>query len=131
MPTGEPSRLADAVDRLDRMVQDIKHLQYEATGLSRIPLPPRLGADPLADWNRRFSVWSLKPLQGAGRAPPLFALPLAGQPKKPVFSDKAAPLDGRTFAPENQARNGGHIGAILGKAGPRRGLFNRLFRRDN
>ncbi len=133
MPMGKRSTLAAAADRLDRMVQDIKRQQYEATGLRRIPLPPRAGPDPQADWTKRFSVWTLKPLRSRSKAPPAaaFALPLAGQPRKPVFSDRMPPLDGRPAAPEKQDSRGGHIGAVLGKAGPRRGLFNRLFRRDN
>ncbi|MDR3528202.1 MAG: hypothetical protein P4L57_13085 [Rhizomicrobium sp.] len=132
MPMGKRSTLAAAADRLDRLVQDIKRQQYEATGLRQAPLPQRSGLDPEADWGRRFSVWSLKPTRVAGKGAPFgsFALPRAGQPKKPVFADKGAALDDRTLPPENLAR-GGHIGAVLNKPGPRRGLFNRLFRRDN
>jgi hypothetical protein len=130
---GKRSTLAAAADRLDRMAQEIKRQQYEATGLRRIPLPPRPGPDPQADWTKRFSVWTLQPLRGPAKAAPFagFVLPLPGQPKKPVFPNPALPLDGEALAAEKTAQRGGHIGAVLGKAGPRRGLFNRLFRRDN
>jgi hypothetical protein len=130
---GKRSTLAAAADRLDRMVQEIKRQQYEATGLRRIPLPPRPGPDPQADWTKRFAVWTLQPLRGRAKLSPHkgFGLPLAGQPKKPVFSDREQPLDGGALAAEKSAPQGGHIGAVLGKAGPRRGVFNRLFRRDN
>ena len=133
MPMGKRSTLAAAADRLDRMVQDIKRQQYEATGLRRIPLPPRPGPDPQADWTKQFSAWTLQPLRGHAKAAPHkgFGVPLAGQPKKPVFQDQEGPLDGGALAAKKVPQRGGHIGAILGKAGPRRGLFNWLFRRDN
>jgi hypothetical protein len=132
MAMGKRSTLAAAADRLDRMVQDIKRQQYEDTGLRQVPLPQRSCPDPEADWSRRFSVWSLKPTREAGKGAPFssFVVPRAGQPQKPVFAEQARPLDGRAKPPENVAR-GGHIGAVLNKPGPRHGLFNRLFRRDN
>jgi hypothetical protein len=132
MPMGKRSTLAAAADRLDRLVQDIKRQQYDATGLRRIPLPPRPGPDPQADWAKRFAVWTLKSLRERANTPAatVLARPLAGQPKKPVFPEPP-PLDGRALAVEKQVQHSGHIGAVLGKAGPRRGLFNRLFRRDN
>lgn len=133
MPMGKRSTLAAAADRLDRMVQEIKRQQYEATGLRRIPLPSRSSPDPQADWTKRFSVLTLKPLRERAKAAPAtrFTLPLAGQPKKPVFQEAAPALDDKALAAEKQGKRGGHIGAVLGKAGPQRGLFNRLFRRDN
>jgi len=132
MPIGKRSTLAAAADRLDRLVQDIKRQQYDAAGVRQIPLASRSGPNPEADWSKQFAVWSMKPSRGAGKAAPVsnFALPPAGRPKKPVFAEAPQALDGRRLTPEKQGRDE-HIGAALGKAGPRRSLFNRLFRRDN
>jgi len=131
MPMGKRSTLAAAADRLDRMVQEIKRQQYEATGLRRIPLPPRASPDPQANWTKRVSAWTLTTKRGPATAPADFVLPLPGQPKKPGSTIDAPVLDVRPLPAEKQAPYHNHIGAILGKAGPRPGLLHRLFRRDN
>ena len=128
MPMGKRSTLAAAADQLDRLVQSIKRQQYEATGLRRIPLPPKASPDPLVDWTKRVVTWRLPPKRGSRKVPPIGDFVL---PRKPVSTTDAPALDARPAAAEKQAPQDGHIGAALGKTGLRRGLLRRLFRRDN
>lgn len=126
MPMRPRSTFSAAADKLNRLVQDIRQLQYEAAGQRQVPLVPMAGANPDEEWAQRFSgklFTSSRP-----RPAPLEAYPAVQRvdmPKKPVF------LDETPFSREKQVKQSGHIGAALGKAGPRRGLFNWLFRRDN
>lgn len=116
------SSLFDAAERLDRIVQDVKAKQFDATGVSLIPVeaPPVL--HPEEAWTRRFASHSIRPKRAEGGRPPLssFMAPPADMPQKPVFSAPATEFDGRPGA--------GHIGSMFGKPGPRRSWVGRLFR---
>lgn len=126
MPMCPRSTFSAAADKLNRLVQDIRQQQYEAAGQRQVPLPPLLEANPDKDWEQRFSgkmFTSSRPRPTPAQAFP--PVPWMNRPKKPVLLDETLCSRGK------EGKQGGHIGAALGKAGPRRGLFNRLFRRDN
>lgn len=116
------SSLLDAAERLDRIVQDVKAMQFDATGVTPIPVEAPSVLHPEEAWARRFATHSIRPKRAEGARPPLssFAAPPADMPQKPVFEAPAAKLDGRAGA--------GHIGSIFGKPGPRRSWVGRLFR---
>jgi hypothetical protein len=136
MPAPPRSLLSAAADRLERLVQDVKQKQFDATGVTAIPAPPPPGLHPEEAWMREYATHTF----GGGRSPepPLsaFLAPLVGRPKRPALSEVARlPLQKRSEQGlGNQGgRNGGsHIGAALGKPAPGRGWLGRLFRhRDN
>lgn len=120
------STFSSAASRLDHLVQDIKLQQYDATGQRQRPLPPPL---------RETGPQTLQ-VNPARRMPEHFA-PLAsflpamrtGRPRKPVLVKPLGEAGPDLHSP--QAGTAGHIGAGLGKDGPRRGFLNWLFRRDN
>ncbi|GAA0536962.1 hypothetical protein FHS83_003390 [Rhizomicrobium palustre] len=141
MPIRPRSTFAAAADQLQRLVHDIKQQQYEATGLRQRPLLP----EDAPVWRRAIAVRSPKssspgtlPLERSNLAPlASFAVDIQrrGMPKKPVFRDNSGPEQQSLSEPVKTAagtrHTGDYIGAGLGKPGPKRGLFNRLFRRDN
>jgi len=126
MPIRPRTTFSAAADKLNRLVREINQQQYEAAGQRQVPLSPMAGPDPDAEWALHFSGKMFKSSRPRPAPPEVFPpVQRVDMPKKPVFLDE-------TFSSrEKQVKQGGHIGAGLGKAGPRRGLFNRLFRRDN
>jgi hypothetical protein len=118
------SPLAVAAARLDRLKADIKERQFEAAGVTQPPLlteSPGPLDHPEAVWQRAYGVRALRPGGDALAAENFPALP-AGHPVSPERAAPAAEKGGEPVVP------GGHIGAVLGKKGPRTGL-RRLFRR--
>jgi hypothetical protein len=125
------SRFAEAVDRMDRFIQDVKARQFAATGAKLPPAPrPRPVLHPDEDWQTRYATRSIRPLRrGESPAPmPEFAAPLL--PERPRFPD-TLPSE-KVSDPVPRGSPPGHIGAVLGKPGKKRGLLGRLLRgRDN
>ncbi len=125
------SRFAEAAARMDRFIQEVKARQFAATGATLPPVAaPRSLPHPDEDWQRRYASRLIRPLRpGESAAPmPQSAVPLL--PERPRFPN-VLPLE-NVSDPAQRVQNGGHIGAVLGKPGKKRGLLRRLLRgRDN
>jgi hypothetical protein len=125
------SHFAEAAERMDRFIQEVKSRQFAATGAKLPPAPPpRPMLHPDEDWQTRYASRSIQPLKrGEAPAPmPQFAAPPLSE--RPRFPDALPP--GKVSDPVPRTHNGGHIGAALGKPGKKRGLLGRLLRgRDN
>jgi hypothetical protein len=121
MPKSRPSSLLEAAERFDRLVKVVKDNQYAAAGAT----PPEAEEidvlHPEEAWARRFATHTFQP-HGAGRddAFPFqgFLMPPVDRPVQPI-----PPVSPR---PSPDSRAGSHIGAGLGKAGPRRSWLARL-----
>lgn len=127
MPTSPRSPFAAAADRLDRVVAEVKERQYAATGQKVMPRPPSSSL-PLGDaWLRLYSSRTIRALRQGESVPPMpeFAVPTdSPQPRRP----QGLPVGQAARLNINADINAGHIGAGLGKPGPKRGLLRRLFR---
>jgi hypothetical protein len=110
-----------AAERLDRVVKVVKSEQRAAVGTPPEPADEEPALHPEEAWVRRFATHVLRPDLEIG-APPLsaFVAPLAD-----VRAGRA-PVPKPPAAPRLEAS--GHIGAGLGKVGPRRSWVARLFR---
>lgn len=111
-----------AVDRLDVVVKTIKAGQLAATGAPATLVDETPAFHPEEAWARRFGTHAIRPARDVEvGAPPFsaFVPPLAGLPQPPQRTPQP-PVSGLA-----EAR--GHIGAGLGKPGPRRSWVARLF----
>ncbi len=117
------SPLFAAADRLSRVAQDIKEMQFHATGITDVPVEESIALHPEEAWGRRFGTHVMLPQRSEDESPPLsaFVVPSAGMPKMPVFVESVpVKLDPQAAS--------SHIGSALGKPGPRRFWIGRLFR---
>jgi hypothetical protein len=105
---------AAAAEGFDRLARDVKDKELAHTGARRI-LPEAPGLHPDAAWARAFGIQAVRPRHEAAG----FAAPLPERPAPPPPTVPMAP-------PGNYP--GAHIGAALGKPGPRRSFLGRLFR---
>jgi len=125
------TRFAEATERMDRFIQEVKARQFAATGAKLPPgPPPRPVLGPDEDWQTRYAFRSIRSLKrGESTAPmPQFVAP--PQPERPRFPDTLPPE--KVSGPVPRKLNTGHIGATLGKPGKKRGFLGRLLRgRDN
>lgn len=135
------STFSAAADRLDRLVREVKEQQCAATGFTLGP-SPSTGEHPEEVWLREFATHAIRRVgEGDAYSGPQrnFPAPSAagfGRVRLPQDvrrrSDWAAGshggvrsgAQGKVVAPDE----GGHIGAMLGKPGPKRGFFARLRR---
>jgi hypothetical protein len=116
-------RFLEAAERCDQLGRAIKERQFGAAGVDSFPVEEAGDQPPEEAWARRFATHVFRPSRSEDARPPLsrFLPSPAGMPKVPDLPAAHAPAgSGRTGA-------GGHIGAVLGKAGPSRGRLRRLF----
>lgn len=122
------SRFAETADRMDRFILEVKARQFAATGAKPTPAPaPRPVLHPDEDWQTRYAIRSIRPLQRGESAAlmPDFAVP--PQPGRPRFPNALPPE--KVSDPVPRTLNAGHIGATLGKPGKKRGFLGRLWQR--
>lgn len=114
----------EAADRCDQLGRTIKEKQFSAVGLDVFPVEDAQQEPPAVAWARRFATHVFRPIESEAGRPPLsqFMAPPVGMPRMPDLPPVEAP---RAPVP---AAVVGHIGAALGKAGPRRRWLGRLFR---
>ena len=134
------STFSAAADRLDSVVREVKQKQFDATGVTAIPVPPAMGGHPEEAWMRDYATHSIGRLRPGVPPQSAFLAPPVQRPKRPRLAEEAQKRGewaagghgGVSAEPSAGQTAGGHIGAALGKPAPRRGLFGRLFRRrDN
>ena len=144
MATSPRSTFSAAADRLELIIRDVKQKQFDATGVTAIPLAPPSGGHPEEAWMRAYATHSIGRIRPGDPPQSAFLAPPVQRPKRPQLADEAkkrgewaagghgvvyseGPLAGH-----NTSTSGGHIGAALGKPAPRGGWFGRRFRhRDN
>jgi hypothetical protein len=136
MATSPRSTFSAAADRLELFVRDVKQKQFDATGVTAIPLAPPPGGHPEEAWMREYATHSIGRIRPGSPPQSAFLAPPVQRPKRPRFSDTAQlPPEKRGERPRlslGDSHESGHIGALLGKPAPRGGWFGRLFRhRDN
>lgn len=118
------SPFLDAAERCDLLSRTIKERQSDATGSAGFVVDEAGPAAPEAAWARRFATHVFRPQRSEVGQPPLsgfFSRP-ANTPKLPELPQTAVPA-------KSAAAASGHIGSILGKAGPKRSLVGRFFRK--
>lgn len=121
------SPFLEAAERCGERLKAIKEKQYAATGRDGVPVEEPAPLHPEEAWAKRFAVHTIRPEREKDARPPLsgFVPPPAGAPRMPRFAEVNSAVE-----PEKNAAKtpqAGHIGASLGKPGPRRGVFG-LFR---
>jgi hypothetical protein len=123
------SPFAEAAARFDRVVQEVKERQLARTGARMVVPEATLALHPEEAWARSFATHAIRPRRGAG-GPPLsgFVAPPADVPKTPVFPVAPPRKTPESHAAPPGGQSGNHIGAQLGKPGPRRSWLGRLFR---
>lgn len=118
------SRFLEGAARCEQFIKSIKERQAQAAGAEGFALEDAGNAPPEEAWARRFAthVFGSERCE-AGRAPlsAFISLP-AGTPRLPQL-----PQISTASRPADRAASG-HIGAILGKAGPRHAFLRRIFR---
>jgi len=124
-PSDPRMALLEASERLGRVARDVKEKQLRQTGgAAKLPAPEPQALHPEEAWLARFATHAIRPGKPLAGAPPLsrFAVPPVGVPEAPVPPSVEARKPAERGAP-------GHIGGLLGKAGPRRRWAARLFGR--
>lgn len=129
MPIPPRTPLSAAADRLDRFVREVKERQLEANGVKGMPLPNRPVADPDEAWMREHAIHAIRKRQlgEVTDLPPRVAR-MAWRPHPLGLPEKKTPI-----RPEPGAGllREGHIGAGLGKPGPKHGILSRIFHRHD
>ena len=119
------STFSAAADRLDHFVREVKQKQFDATGVTAIPLEPPPGGHPEEAWMRAYATHSIGRIRLGDPPQSAFLAPPVQRPKRPGFAETAhlatekrgerAPLG------PSGGQESGHIGASLGKPAPRVG----------
>jgi len=125
MSKSRQSSLLEAAERFDRLVKLVKDNQFAATGATAAEPDEIAALHPEEAWARRFATHTFR-LHDAGHEERFsfqgFLVPPPEGPSPPSVPAAQRP------APPLKAPSGSHIGAGLGKAGPRRGWLARLLR---
>lgn len=118
------TRLAEAAERLDGIIAEIKARQCEATGAGPLPAPVRSppGRHPDLEWQRNYATRTIRPHVRGESAPSMLQSVVAPPVERPQPPE---PLPAHASA---RAPTGGYIGAALGKPAKKRGVLARLFR---
>jgi hypothetical protein len=114
----------EAAERCEQLGRSIKERQFGANGVDAFPVEESGIAPPEEAWARRFASHVMSTVRSEGGRPPLplFLAAPADRPQLPGLGQDVQP------APPARIRQSGHIGSVLGKAGPRQTLVGRLFR---
>lgn len=123
--TAPRSHFAEAADRLEHTIEELKARQYDATGTKPppAPTPTRQPLNPDEAWAKSFATHSMTTRRGESASPaPGYKLPRSERPRIPDMPKPARP------EPARETGVSGHIGGALGKPAGKRGLLARLFR---